>query len=234
MRAMRIDRLSASRPTDKMRPRSRRRRRRCERTRKEMFVDTMQDLREVVLLDGRTVRIRPIERSDLELERRFVMGLSPRTRYLRLLSGRCLQPGELERWTDIDPAREIALVAVATTADGVQQVGVVRCARDELAPPAWDFGIVVADAWQGVRLGDALLARLVERAEARGVPALGSVTLAENRPMVALARRLGFSVRREPGDATLLRLERELVPAVAASRFALPWRAAPAPARAGR
>jgi len=175
------------------------------------------------LRDGSRVEIRPIRPSDLELERRFVMGLSPRTRYLRLLSGRELLPGELERWIDIDPAREIALIAVAR--DGAeQQVGVARCALDPVAPPCWDFAIVVADAWQGIGLGERLLACLIERAEAAGIACLSSVTLAENHRMLALARRLGFRAQREAGDATLMRVE---------LRLGASPDMAPAPLRAG-
>ena len=190
----------------------------------------MQEVSEARLADGRTVAIRPIDRSDLELERRFVTGLSRRSRYLRLLSGRCLLPGELERWTDIDRTREIALIAVTGDGDEEQQVGVARCARDDHAPEAWDFGIVVADAWQGIGLGEALLTRLIERAEDSGIAALSSVALPENAGMLALARRLGFKVRREPGDATLMRVERRLGAAVepppAPSRSAAPMAAA--------
>ena len=51
----------------------------------------------VFLRDGTPVQIRPIRRSDLELERRFVESLSARTGYLRLLSGRKPTPAELER-----------------------------------------------------------------------------------------------------------------------------------------
>jgi acetyltransferase len=167
-------------------------------------------LHEFRLVDGRKVALRPIHRSDLELERRFVTGLSLRTRYLRLLSGRGLLPGELERWTDIDPAREIASIAVTVDAAVEEQVGVARCARDDRSPPRWDFGIVVADAWQGVGLGEILLRDLMERAEAAGIALLSSITLPENRPMLALARRLGFSVRGEADDATLMRVERRL------------------------
>jgi len=187
-------------------------------------------------VDGRSVRIRPIDRSDLELERRFVMGLSRRTAYLRLLSGRGLQPGELERWTDIEPSREIALIAVTGEGDAEEQVGVARCVRDDRAPPNWDFGIVVADAWQGAGLGEALLGHLIEQAKAAGVEALSSITLPENRRMLALARRLGFTVRREPGDATLMRVERRLgaaVEALAPFRPGAPatWRAQAASGR---
>ncbi len=153
------------------------------------------------------IRIRPIRPSDLELERRFVYGLSARSRYLRLLSSRPLQPGELERWTNIDPQREIALIALADDGSGDEEVGVARCVVEDAAEGRWDFAIVIADAWQRRGLGGALLGKLVDAARDIGANVLSGVTLAENRGMIALARKLGFSVRFEDGDATLLRLE---------------------------
>ena len=154
--------------------------------------------------------IRPIRPSDLELERRFVYGLSARSRYLRLLSGRSLQPGELERWTNVDPSREIALVALANDGGEDEEVAVVRCVIDDALEGRWDFALVIADAWQRRGLGEALLGKLFEAARDAGARAFSGITLAENHGMVALARRLGFSIRREPGDATLLRLELRL------------------------
>jgi acetyltransferase len=53
-----------------------------------------------------------------------------------------------------------------------------------------------------------LLRRLIECADESGVPALSSVALAENRRMLALAQRLGFTLRREPGGAIMTRIER--------------------------
>jgi len=153
------------------------------------------------------VRIRPIRPSDIELERRFVYGLSARSRYLRLLSGRQLQPGELERWANIDPRREIALVALVGEGDDEEEVGFAQAIVEDIAEARWDFAIVIADAWQGHGLGRTLLGRLLDAARAAGVRIFSGITLAENRGMVALARRLGFTVRREDGDATLLRLE---------------------------
>ena len=152
-------------------------------------------------------RIRPIRPSDLELERRFVDGLSPRSRYLRLLSGRALLPGELERWTRVEACCEIALIALAVI-DGVEEeAGVARCAVEDAHEQRWDFAIVVADAWQRRGVGKALLSRLLDAAAAAGVATLSGITLAENHAMVALARKLGFSARREDGDSTLIRLE---------------------------
>lgn len=160
------------------------------------------------------VRIRPIRPSDLEIERRFVYGLSARSHYLRLLSGRGLLPGELERWTNIDPQREIALIAIvrdAGTADE-EEIAVARAVVDDSARGHWDFAIVVADAWQGRGLGALLLGQLLQAARAAGATVLGGITLAENRGMLALARKLGFHARREPGDATVMRLELRLAP----------------------
>jgi acetyltransferase len=163
------------------------------------------------------IRIRPIRPSDLELERRFVYGLSARSRYLRLLSGRQLQPGELERWANIDPSREIALVALVGEGDDEEEVGLAQCVVDDAAAGRWDFAIVVADAWQGRGVGRALLLRLAEAARDAGVRTLSGITLAENHGMVMLARKLGYVVRREDGDATLLRLELPLTPLSRAS-----------------
>lgn len=153
------------------------------------------------------VCIRPIRPDDLELERRFVEGLSRTTRYQRLLSGRNLLPGELERWTNIDPVREIALIAVAEI-DGVeQQLGVARCVRDAADPLTCDFALVVGDRWQHHGLGESLLRELIRAAAAAGVRAFSGITLSDNRPMLKLARKLGCTTRLEPGDATVTRLD---------------------------
>ncbi|MBV9889729.1 MAG: GNAT family N-acetyltransferase, partial [Rhizobacter sp.] len=135
---------------------------------------------------------------------------SARTAYLRLLSGRTPTPAELERWTDVDPSREIALIATAFVDGAEQEIGVARCVVEEEQPARWDFAIVVADAWQDKGLGKMLLGCLIERADGAGVPALSSIVLAENHRMVALAQALGFRVRSEPGGASVLRIERPL------------------------
>jgi acetyltransferase len=164
------------------------------------------------LADGTPVTIRPIRASDLVLERIFVAGLSPHTRYQRLLSGRRLLPGELRRLTDIDYARELALVALARC-DGREQIlGVARYVRDDATEPgSCDFAIVIADRWQGHGLGEALLRRLIDAARADAIRVIGGITLSTNAAMIALARKLGFRARMEPGNASVteLRLEAE-------------------------
>ena len=136
-----------------------------------------------------------------------------RSAYQRLLSSRKLSASELMRLVHIDYRRELALIAT-TVVDGVlREVGVARYVP-EPDGSGCDFAIVIADAWQGRGLGEALLRALVRAASQAGVPALSGLTLATNHAMRELARRVGFSVLRDPHDATVVWLR--LPPAAAA------------------
>ncbi len=159
------------------------------------------------LRDGTPVRIRSIDAADLELERGFVNGLSRESSYQRLMSGRNLLPGELERWTDIDRAREIALIAVANV-DGIEQeLGDARCVRNDTDPRVCDFAIVIGDQWQHQGIGRTLLRELMRAAADAGIEVFSGITLSTNYAMLALARKLGFRLSRDAGDATVTVLE---------------------------
>ena len=71
--------------------------------------------------------------------------------------------------------------------------------------------LVIADVWQGRGLGRRLLATLIEHAQSARVQQIVGVVLATNEAMLWLARSMGFSVNAEPGDATVLRIRRDLV-----------------------
>ena len=162
----------------------------------------------VVLRDGAQVLIRPIEPQDAQREQAFVRGLSPESRYFRFMNTlRELSPEMLERFTHPDAAREIALVAL--TADQAQQIGVARCAalgeRD-----AWEFAIVIADAWQGRGLGSHLMRELIWAARAHGVPQIEGLVLAENHRMLELMHALGFEIATCADDARVRRVVRSL------------------------
>ena len=161
------------------------------------------------LRDGTSLTIRPICSDDYALELDFIRRLSARSGYQRLLSPRKLTSHEIRRFVDIDYARELALIALAVVDNQVRQIGVARYApeHDGLSH---DFGIVVADEWQGRGLGEALLRSLVSAAADAGVQHLTGLTLAENHTMRRLAHRLGFDIESEPGDATVVQLRKAL------------------------
>ena len=170
---------------------------------------------QVRLADGSVVTIRPIRSGDLCLHSDFVHALSPRTGYLRLLSPRMPQEDELRRMTQIDYPAELALVAIASVDGHAVEVGVARYAPtvDADAPPGRaEFAIVLSDAWQGRGLATQLLGRLIDAAATAGVRELADITLYDNAAMIGLARKLGFTVQRDPGDAHLTRLRKVLQP----------------------
>jgi len=161
------------------------------------------------LADGTAIRIRPIRADDLAMHAAFVDGLSSRTGYSRLMSPRKPQPDELRRMTDVDYRHELALIAVVWSDGAERQVGVARYVRGE-TPETFDvaaFAIVIADAWQHRGVGEKLMRKLIAAAVEAGVQQMADATLFDNTAMLALARKLGFRLQREPGNPNVTALK---------------------------
>jgi acetyltransferase len=123
--------------------------------------------------------------------------------------GHKVTPEWIDSMTHIDYHRHMAF-AVTTVNDGVEQfVGVGRYVVDAVTLSA-DVALVLADAWQGRGLGRRLLATLLEHAQTAGVREAVGVVLATNVAMLRLARSMGFAMSAEPGDATVMRIRRDL------------------------
>ena len=135
-------------------------------------------------------------------EQRFVDSLSQRSRYLRFQHHLPqLTPAMLERFTQLDYDRELALVAV-DPASG-EFLGVGRYAPNADGTSA-EFALTIADTWQRKGIGGVLLERLCTSARAAGYGELVGYVLAENRDMLALAEHLGFVHRARDGDAAVV------------------------------
>jgi acetyltransferase len=162
------------------------------------------------LASGQSVSVRPIRHDDGELEEAFVRALSLESRYQRMLSGGIkVTPEWIDSMTHIDYRRHMAF-AVTTTIDGMEQfVGVGRYVVDASRLSA-DVALVLADAWQGKGLGRRLLDALLEHAASAGITEATGVVLSTNVAMLRLVRSMGFTVRAEPGDATVRRISRQL------------------------
>jgi acetyltransferase len=160
--------------------------------------------------DGTVITIRPICATDLALEQEFVNGLSARTSYQRLMSGRRPSLDELRRFTDINHERELALIATAPIQGKERQIGVARYVKQESSPGDAEFAIVLSDDWQGRGLGTKLLASLLVAAKSRGVRRLVGTALSVNSGMLALARKLGFTLAPDLRSATIKNLTLDL------------------------
>ena len=162
------------------------------------------------LASGESLSVRPVRHDDDDLEEAFVRALSFESRYQRMLSGGTkVTPEWIESMTHIDYRRHMAF-AVTMVSEGVEKfVGVGRYVVDASTLTA-DVALVLADAWQGRGLGRRLLTTLLDHAQAAGVREAVGVVLATNAVMLRLVRSMGFAVTAEPGDATVMRIRRDL------------------------
>jgi acetyltransferase len=163
---------------------------------------------ESVLATGASAIIRPIRPDDEAMMVRFHEALSDRSVYLRyfhmMTLARRTAHARLTRVCFVDYDREFALVAEGRAQDtGVPIIlGVARLQRTGEGSEA-EFAVVVADIFQGIGVGGALLRQVVAIARREGVSRLRADILAENGPMRRLCERAGIPVR-PTGDPQLV------------------------------
>lgn len=116
---------------------------------------------------------------------------------------------ELERFTNIDPERELALIATTREDDRERQIGVARYAK-ESSPGLAEFAIVLSDDWQRRGLGTKLLLSLIAAAKDQGVRSLVGTALSTSTGILALGRKLGFQLTAEPRSAMVTNLMLDL------------------------
>jgi acetyltransferase len=154
---------------------------------------------EAVVVGGVPLLVRPIHAGDDERLLDFFDRLSPRSIYMRFFGPmKQLSPAMLDQLTRVDPERHIALVALSQRDNGQSMLGVGRVVTLNNSKQA-EFSIVVADAWQGLGIGANLLQRCIDIAERRGIERVWGLVLAENTQMLALGRKLGFTIERAGG-----------------------------------
>ncbi|HJV68721.1 GNAT family N-acetyltransferase [Ideonella sp.] len=160
---------------------------------------------------NRAVVLRPVLPQDAEAEQAFVGGLSLASRHKRFHVGlRQLSAATLRQMTEIDYRDHVALVAQVFDENHppdaeppiVADARYVRLAGTDEA----EFAVAVADDWQSLGLGRALMARLARHAKAQGLAALVGDVLPENRRMLVLMRGLGAHTRPHPDGPQMVQV----------------------------
>jgi acetyltransferase len=159
-------------------------------------------------------RINP---ADVELERRFIHRLSPRTKRLRLLAAFGEPSDEqLIRLVSPHPETELALAWVQKASpkslrefDG-EFAAVARYAVIDVSAGLAEFAIVVADDLQAQGIGRKLLVALISAAQFAGLRQLQGDCYADNRALISLCKNLGFNLGGHPEDASLVRVSLSL------------------------
>jgi RimJ/RimL family protein N-acetyltransferase len=143
---------------------------------------------QVVVEDGLSVLIRPIEAEDRRRIAAAFDRLSPETRYRRFFAPlERLSEQDLRYLTEVDHHDHEAVVAVNPENGAI--IGVARYVRSD-DPGEAEVAVVVGDPWQGKGIGSALLQRLVERARAAGIDHFIALVLSDNEDALELFRHL--------------------------------------------
>ena len=149
---------------------------------------------------GAVLRIRPLRPDDREREIAFINALSERSRYFRLFTPlKFLSRHLIDQLMDIDYRQRMAFVATTQQGGAEQFVGVARYGETD-EPGVAELGVSVADAWQRSGIASLLIQQLVRYAQAQHVRRLIGSVLPDNLAMIALARRLAFTVRYDPAQ----------------------------------
>lgn len=157
----------------------------------------------IILRDGSTLAVRPIEPGDKEGLARGFEGLSEDSRYKRFLSPTPrLSESQLRYLTEVDHHHHHheALVAVADDGDGPGVARFVRLADD---PAAAEVAVAVRDDWQGRGVGTGLLRALVERAREEGIDRFTATALASNQAVIELLDEIGPAEVTPVGNGTV-------------------------------
>lgn len=157
----------------------------------------------LVLDDGRTLWLRPIDPADAEPIRQNFQLLSAEEVRLRFLHPiKALSPELIHRLTTIDPATQFALVVAEPLPPGEALVGAVaRLAIDTDSHQA-EFAILVSRFLARKGLGRLLMKQLIRWAKLKRLDSIYGDVLDENRAMLSLAHSLGFrhdAIQDEPG-----------------------------------
>ncbi len=169
--------------------------------------------------DERDWTLRPIRPEDALALQEFIRGLSDRSRYMRFVSMmRELTPRMVARYTQIDYHRELALVATTSLPNPANRglpadvvIGLAHYLRNADGRGA-EYALVIGDDWQRQGLGVKLMRKLIDAASEQGLEYIDGLVLAENKPMLALMTRLGFTNDPDPEDPSLRRVWLTLPP----------------------
>jgi len=157
---------------------------------------------------GDRLIIRPIRPEDAEQHGAFFARLSPEDiRYRFFTAMRELSPEMTARLTQIDYDREMAFIAIRELTG--ETVGVARLVG-ESGGTTGEFAVIVQPDLKGKGLASRLMQRLIDWARTRGMVAVVGQVLADNAPMLAFVRHMGFTVRRLPEEPDVMEARLEL------------------------
>jgi len=154
---------------------------------------------DVVLRNGRTLRIRPVRPDDADGLRRLYAGLSHESLYSRFFDLRT--PDEALRYSpaDVDYVHDFGVVGEVSG----QIIAVAHYFAFRKRPTAAEVAFAVADKYHGLGIGTRLLEKLAEVARPNGITSFEAETLPDNQRMLDVFLQSGFDATSRSSAGTV-------------------------------
>ncbi|HOE22243.1 MAG TPA: GNAT family N-acetyltransferase [Smithellaceae bacterium] len=149
--------------------------------------------KDTLSVDNMPVRLRLINPKDIALWTDFVNSCSPKSLWLRFLSPFSATPERAQRFCNVNPEEEVALVAEARMGDQHKFLGIARLIKNKRCEGEAEYAIIISDPWQNKSLGITLSEQCIELAKKEGYKTIRAETLQENYAMIRIFRRCAFN-----------------------------------------
>jgi len=152
--------------------------------------------------DGREVLFRPLRpKEDLDMLYEFYSTLSKEKNYYRFLNYRRVTRWIVEEWANINYTESMAIIAVVDNGGSRKVVADSRYYLDRSTGAA-EIAIVVHNDWQHKGIGTNLLKHTMKVAKEMGVKKLFAYVAPENRKIIRIGKRIGFTPKWYPDMGT--------------------------------
>lgn len=149
--------------------------------------------KDTLSVDNMPVHLRLINQKDIGLWAEFVNSCSAKSLWLRFLSPFSPTPERAQRFCNVNPEEEIAVVAEMSMPDQHNKLlGIARLIKNNRCEGEVEYAIIVSDPWQKKSLGYVLSEQCIELARQEGYKTIRAETLQENYAMIRIFRRCDF------------------------------------------
>ena len=161
-----------------------------------LMATEVTDAADVILRDGRTLRLRPPRNKDAEALLEFFRSLSERSFYMRFHGFRKVDDQIVKPLLEPNWQERGALLGTLADGENEQVVAVANYVRLR-DPTTAEAAFAVADEHQRRGIGTRLLEQLAARAADVGIERFVASVLADNREMLGVFAAAGFELARE-------------------------------------
>jgi acetyltransferase len=159
---------------------------------------------------GQKFTLRPIRPEDADAHAAMLSRTTPEDMRYRFFSPmKSLPTEQITRLCDVDYTREMAFIAKHE--DG-RTFGVSRLVRNDTDGKSAEFAILVEPGAKSLGLGTALMRAIIDWGRSKKVEEINGQILADNAPMLAFIKRLGFVLSRLPEEPDILEAKLTLTP----------------------